>query len=586
LRPRPARGTFPAAVTASHAAPAAPAGPGRPSLRALAGHPAVHALLVAAAAVLVYANTLGAPFVLDDWSTLNVPAARDLEGFLATFLWTSSRSLVDLTFVLGRALHGPEPAGYHAVNGLLHAVAALLVWRLAALLLAPPVGGAPAPPEAHAGARGPALAAGLLFAVHPLQTSAVTYVAQRYAVLATLLYVAAVVLWLEARGRAGGARRGFLAAALACTLLAMRSKEIAVTLPVLLVLVEVVRPDGPLRARLPVLAPFLASLAIVPASFLAAVGSLDAVRASDTFAAQVLHTTPPTRLEYLLTQLRVVPGYLRLLILPVGQVFDADVALERTLTPEVAVAGLLLAALLGAGIALAVRGRRDGSATAVAGLGVLWSLVTISVESSVFPIDDLRFEHRVYLPLVGFALAVAAALALARDRLRGAGPWPRRALGAAVAAWVLALGVAAHLRNEVWGDAVRFWEDDVAKAPGKARPRVNLGVALLQADRPEEAVRAFESALRLAPDDALARYNLAGLYARLGFVAPAIHHYEELLRRTPGSPATRTTLALLHLRQGRPARAEELLRSALAADPGYAPARQALEQLLRERAGR
>ena len=282
----------------------------------------------------------------------------------------------------------------------------------------------------------------------------------------------------------------------------------------------------------------------------------------------------------------MVPGYLRLLVLPVGQVFDADVPLERALTPAVAASGLLLAAVLGAGIWLAARGRRDGSPARVAGLGVLWFFVTISVESSLFPIDDLRFEHRVYLPSVGFALLAAAGLALARERLRGAGPCAVRALGAAAAAWLLALAGAAHLRNEVWGDAVGFWEDDVAKAPGKARPRVNLGVALVQAGRPEAAVRTFESALRLAPDDTLARYNLAGLYARLGFVAPAVYHYEELLRRTPGSPATRTTLALLHLRQGRPDRAEELLRSALAADPGYAPARQALEQLRRERAGR
>jgi tetratricopeptide (TPR) repeat protein len=554
--------------------------------RALAGHPALHALLVAAAALLVYANTLGAPFVLDDVSTVGVPATRDLDGWLGAFRLSSSRSLVDLTFALGRMLHGPEPAGYHAVNALLHAAAALLVWRLAALLLAPPAAGAPAAAEARAAARGPALAAGLLFAVHPLQTSAVTYVAQRYAVLATLLYVAAVVLWLEARGRAGGTRRGLLVAALACTLLAMRSKELAFTLPLVLVLVELVLPAGPLRSRLPVLAPFLATLAVVPASFLAAVGSLEAVRASDPFAARVMGTTPPTRLEYFLTQLRVVPGYLRLLILPTGQVFDADVPLERALTPAVAASGLVLAAVLGAGCWLAARGRRDGSSARVAGLGVLWFLVTISVESSVFPIDDLRFEHRVYLPSVGFALLAAAGLALARERLRGARPWAMRALGAAAAAWVLALAGAAHLRNEVWGDAVRFWADDVAKAPGKARARVNLGVALVQADRPEDAVRVLESALRLSPEDVLARYNLAGLYSRLGFVAPAVHHFEELLRRTPGSPATRTTLALLHLRQGRPARAEELLRSALATDPAYVPARLALEQLLRERAGR
>jgi tetratricopeptide (TPR) repeat protein len=365
----------------------------------------------------------------------------------------------------------------------------------------------------------------------------------------------------------------------------MRSKEIAFTLPLVLVVAEVALLDGPPRSRALALAPFLATLALIPAALVVSSGSLSAASGQDPFV-QALGKAPLSRVEYLLTQLRVIPTYLRLLVLPVDQTFDYDFPVEHGVSPAVLASAALLAAVLAAGIVLLVRGRRDAPRARVAGYGIVWFLVALSVESSVVPIDDVINEHRVYLPSVGFALAVAAGLAALAEWLRPRWRPATGVIAAGAAAWILGLAVAAHLRNEVWGDPVGFWRDAVEKAPRKPRTWVNLGVALGDAGRLDEAIHAYESALRIDPGQVLARYNLANVYVRMGLVEPAVRHLEALLRRTPGSPATRTTLASLYVRQGRQDRAEEELLAALRADPSCGPALEALARLRRERAAR
>jgi hypothetical protein len=193
-----------------------------PALRAPAA-----ALLVAAAAALPYARTLPAPFQLDDqFSLVEDPAvhARSLapealapavDGF------PLHRWLPRLTLAANHALGGLEPAGYHLVNLALHLAGALAALALAGRLLAQA-----APDLEPARRRRAALLAALLFAVHPLQTSAVTYVVQRMAVLAGLFALLALHAWARARQAPGGpARWGWLAWAGVAAFLALSSKQ-------------------------------------------------------------------------------------------------------------------------------------------------------------------------------------------------------------------------------------------------------------------------------------------------------------------------------------------------------------------------
>lgn len=470
-----------------------------------------HALLLCAAVALVYSNTFDVPLLFDDIQQIvENPAVRSLDAFAATAWVGNPRALAYLTFALDGSLHGGRLWGFHLTNLLVHAAAVLLVYALArALLAAPRLAASSLAPDASLVALGAAAA----FAVHPLQTQAVTYVVQRMASLAAVFYLAAVVCYLRARlGGRRPARLGWYAAALAATVAALFTKQHTVTLPFALLLVELGVGEGRLRDRAAALAPFFAVVAVVALRFLGAQGSVTVVAIESVGRGGVATWSP-----YLLTQLRVIPAYLRMLLAPYGQSIDhALPASSSPLEPAVLAGALFLSALGLAGLWLFARpGRRD-PAWGLVGLGVLWWFVTHSVESGVIAIADVMVEHRVYLPSVGILLALALLTALGQRWVARRAPALRLLPAAAAGAALLALAGAAHARNEVWRDEVALWRDATEKSPWNARAFNNLGSALRVARRPAEAVEVLRTAVRLRPTYATAHWNLYKALAEVG----------------------------------------------------------------------
>lgn len=551
----------------------------------------VHLALVAVAAALPYLHTFDVPFTLDDERCIvRNPAVRRLAadapaGPAASLCAPASRALGEWTLAVNYRLGGLDPAGYHAVNLAIHVGSALLVLALAWLLQ-----GAPA--LRSAGEEGPLLPvlAALLFAVHPVQTQAVTYVVQRYASLATMLYLLAVVLYLVYRRRGPGAARwGAYLGALAATVAAMRTKEIAFTLPLALLLCEAVAFRGPWGRRGAGLAPFLATLGILPALLLGTRTFSAGAGAIDSSLREMVADATASRWEYLVTQLRVTASYLRLLVLPVGQNLDHDVPILGSLLDPAALASLgLTAGLVGLAAWLLVRRRREGEAAPeprLAALGILWFFLTLSVESSLVPLPDLLVEHRLYLPSVGAALSLAALASLARRRLAVRWPPCRRWLLPALAVPVLALAAATAARNEVWRDEIRLWEDVAAKSPAKARVRLELGRLYLEAGRLGEAEQALREAIRLAPRDPAPWSTRGVVLRRAGRIAEALESYRQALARGPERADVHYNLGLLLAAEGRLDEAIAALSTASRLQPGSAEMRNALGTALAQ-AGR
>ncbi len=500
-----------------------------------------------ALAALVYANGVTGPFLADDHGfVIGNPAVEDpsllLDGARIEALPVlpdlrhslKSRTFAYLTFALNHRLGGEAPMGYHLVNVAIHAAAGVLVYLLAGSLLALArrrASGAP-PGPAGAGLDPAALAVAALFVVHPLQTSAVTYITQRFTSLVALLYVASVVAYLA--GRVAATRRaaaGWLGASLLACVVAMKTKETAFTLPAALTLAEVVFLEGPWRRRLATLVPFYATMAIIPATLWSAApaegGVLD--QAAGVSALMNLDDTP--RLVYLLTQPRVVVTYLRLLLLPVDLNFDRDFPVSTSLLEPAVLASLaLLAALLALGFHLLARARRPGPAgphLRVAGFGVLWFFGTLSMTSSVIPINDVINEYRVYLPSVGFLLfAVHGALGAAEAWPRGRALLLGRAGGVALAGLVGALALATVARNEVWRDDVRFWEDVVRKSPDNVRAAGRLSEVYLRHGQFDAAIGTQEAMVRRRPGLGRPRYFLGKVYLSLGRLPEAVAELE------------------------------------------------------------
>jgi len=201
------------------------------------------ALLAALAAVAVYVGTLGNGFVWDDHIHIEaapfVKDARNLRVLASGDFWMrrvevegSARPLHLASLLVDRAVWGELPAGYHLTNIVLHACAAAALTLLAAALAAPP---------------STALLAGLLFALHPVQTEAVCGISFRFDILAALF----VFLGLIAARRAhGGRAAGWTAAAAAAFGLALLGKESAVVFPALALLAEWLAPPPRARAKL------------------------------------------------------------------------------------------------------------------------------------------------------------------------------------------------------------------------------------------------------------------------------------------------------------------------------------------------
>jgi len=297
----------------------------------------------------------------------------------------------------------------------------------------------------------------------------------------------------------------------------------------------------------------------------------------------------PTRKEYLLTEPGVLLHYIRLWLLPVNQVLDPLVTPVTSLRdPRALLPGAALVALAGAALAQARR-------RPLVAFGILWFFVTIAVESSVIPIADFMFEHRMLIPSMGLTLA---ALGLAGPAIQR----HARVGAATVVVIALALGVATIARNRVWSDPVLLWSDNVAKAPGKVRGWVNLSNAYLEdgrVDLAEEALlranaifdrsaevhanlgvlrmkrgdlggaeASLRRAIELMPLDAEAHYNLGTLLSETGRGAEAEREFRFVMwLKKDYAAEARNNLAILYLRSGRPRDAARELEAAIASRP-------------------
>ena len=475
--------------------------------------------VIALAAAVAYAPSFAVPFQYDDYARIGQNRAlQDGQLFEALVWFGNSRVVPSLTLAANFWAGGIDPIGYHAVNFAVHLLTAFGVVALAlALCETPRLRAAWPPPRASR----MAVVAGLVFACHPLQAQAVTYVIQRYASMAALFYVWAVVAFLHARlqqvGSAAGRSSPYFVASAVLGICAVLSKENAVSLPAALLLAEWVGFGWPHHRRVLLIGAGLALLAVaVPLVWKLMMLLPDASddqqhtllsRVADALAGPP--ATPdgalPTFGEYLLTEATVVPRYLLLIVRPWGLNVDHDVPLVRTVTPAVAGGLVVLAALA---IAAVTQVRRRP----LAAFAILWLFVALSVESSVIPIVDPMVEHRMYLPMVGVAIGIGALFATAAERV------PRLAWSAGGAA-IVGLIALTFARNLVWQSPLTLWLDATEKSPDKARPQLNLGVAYHQLEQLDDAIPHYCRALQLAPDDRLAHDNLEIALEALGIGA-------------------------------------------------------------------
>ena len=519
----------------------------------------VRLAVVAAAGLLAYSNSFGVPFQFDDPKFLLDPALGSVSAFLAS-PHGAARIVGLFTFALDGSVHGTAVAGFHVVNLTIHLCTAICVYFLTALSCR-----TAAPEDATLRASAPAagLVAALLFVAHPVQTEAVTYIVQRFSSLSTLFHVGAVLTYAHAVLAPSRSRRALLFASTGLlALLALFTKENAVTLPLSLAAFDLALLPGAPRQRLLRLSPFFAALAAAALVFLNAARGVQI--ASAELRDRVAEPGVPTWLAHLLTQPRAVLEYLRLLAWPTGQSVDYDQPLySRISSIEVLGPAAMVALLLGVPAVLAWRARRRTPLAKVVLLGIAWFVAGVSVEC-VIPLSDAIAEHRVYLPSVGMFLVAGAALIQA-----SAGQTPRhRALVAVcAAAAIVALGAATWSRNRVWADPRTLWSDALAKAPQKSRPYVYVAQDLMDRGDASAGLALLQRAATLPVVSPGVSLNMGAAYARLGDLTRAEAAFRDALDQGAGPMGAHRALAQILIGSGRTAEGCEHVTAALELEP-------------------
>ena len=362
----------------------------------------------------------------------------------------------------------------------------------------------------------------------------------------------------------------------------MLVKEIAFTLPLVIALAEFLFFTEKTRERVFRLVPFACTLCVIPATLLVAKGSFSLRAFGDSM--QTLAANPElSRWEYLFTQFRVIVTYLRLLFLPVGQNLDYDYPASHSFfEPAVLISFMALLVIFGLGIFFLYRSKKTTGETGgyfrLLGFGVLWFFITLSVESSIIPIYDVIFEHRLYLPSVGFVLVLVAVAAMVLGRVKPA--VSGKVAGAAALVVLLILCGLTYGRNAVWRSPVVLWEDTVRKSPTKPRPHNNLALAYEAEGRIDEAIVEYAAATALDPDYAHGHYNLGVMYSALNRTDDAVRELLRTIELEPDNYRAHNNLGVAYEKQGRLAAAEREYRLAVRFNPSHANAQFNLGKLL------
>ena len=460
-----------------------------------------------------YSNSLSGPFVFDDITALRDNSAlRHFATILSPPEASSlaGRPFLSLSFGLNYALGQSQVWGYHALNVVIHGLACLALFGILRRTFRLPAMGA----LFGGNADGLAFACAAVWALHPLNTQAVTYIVQRAESLMGLCFL--LTVYCFQRGLGSRRPRFWLGASVAACLAGMGTKEVMVSAPLLVFLYDRVFVTGSYLESWRRRKAYYIALAATELVLVYLVASLGGNRGGGTGGFS-LHARWGA---YWLTQFPAILTYLRLSVVPHPLIFEYGTEWMKGFG-QVAVPAVAVAAVVCATCWAWIR------RPAIGYLGV-WFFAILAPTSIVPGTTQMIVEHRMYLALIPIIvlLIVAAQRGIGRYSLLVAG-------GAA-----LVFGGLTYRRNEVYRSDIALWKDTLARRPANTRAYLCLGNAF--AENPEhmgEAIAAYRSALAINPDLPDVHNNLGNalVLAPAGQIRPgeALDEFRAAIRGKP-----------------------------------------------------
>ena len=515
--------------------------------------------------LVAYSNTFHASWQFDDKPNivnnyfLHVKNLRPQSLFNTFFTqpkdpWKTGnhlyRPIPCLTFALNWYFGRENVTGYHTVNLVIHLLTAFVLYLTISNLCRSPN----LRDKFSYGAYPIALLTAAIWAVHPIQTQAVTYIVQRMTALAALFYMLSILCYVKCRLSRSSLRRIWLLLGSGLAFIfALGSKETAATLPAALLLIEVTCFQDLGRQstkRAFIWGAFAGGVFLIIIS-----GWLFLPDNPLTFIDGYNHR-PFSLTERLLTEPRIVLFYLSLIFYPLPSrlSIEHDVSISTSFfEPWTTLPAILITLIL---IAIGLSQIRKRPLIALA---ILFFYLNHIIESTVIPLE-LIFEHRNYLPTMFLFLPIVSGFLKLPDFFEKRRLAIRAVLAGIAVLLIIVLGSGTFIRNRAWATEISLWQDAMVKAPQSARPLTNLAWQMIHGPNPDpeqfdEALNLYEKALSLKKSrsflNSVIMENMAGIYFRKGDALKAIELLEEALVLSPDYLKGRYDLAQYLITQGR-----------------------------------
>ena len=519
--------------------------------------------------IVVYLNSLSNGFVFDDYAViienkyLKLPGINFASFFNHSYFniaggEASYRPLATLSYYLTYAIAGLNPFFYHLLSVILHIVNVVLVYLLFNLILK------------H---RFTALIAGLLFACHPALTEAVDCISYNEDLLAAVFFLLAFLFYLKSSThnlRSSSINYGL---SLFFFLLGLLSKEMAITLPAIILLYDVSLKNGADKKSL--------SLQLILKNikmrglFYGGYLAVSLLYLSIRFFV-LYHPQESIKPFYgnLFERIIFLPAhifsFIKLAFFPVNLTADYVFSYPHHFFAASNLIGFLFVAGLAVGSVFIFKYSRGIF------FGIWWFFITLFPVYNIIPIYNPFAERFLYIPLIGYCLLVAMAFnTLMNKRLSETVP-VKVLSSVAIIALLSFYAMITIARNLDWKDSLTLWSKTVITSPDSSIAHGSLGRAYQDLGRLEEAIREYKKAIEIFPNNYKAYYNLGVLYDGQGALKEAVANYKRTIAINPAFIDAQFNLGNIYHNQGLLEEAIQQYRKVTELDPADFEARNNL----------
>jgi len=506
-----------------------------------AGHLLPIAILVLVSLV-VYFNSLTNGFVYDDYATIienkhiqhpgkSLPSLFSRSYFNIASGEASYRPVATLSYYLIYSIGELNATYYHLFSVLLHALNVILVYLLANIIVKN---------------RYTALIAGLLFACHPALTEAVDAISYNEDLLTAFFFFLALISYADITSADVKPRIKAYILSLFYFLLALLSKEMAITLPAVIFLYDLVMRDADGRSFS--LKTFLRTIKdriYFYAGYLA-VGLFYLYLRFGVFyhPGESIKPVYGSLIERIIYLPAHIYSFIKLAVFPADLNADYVFAYPGGLFETNNLIGLAaVSGLVGAGFVVHKKSKAIF-------FGIGWFLLTLSPVYNLIPLFNPLADRYLYIPLVGFCVVVAVLLS---DFLKPRLSRPRAFTMITPIIVIFIVGLYSTVtiaRNRDWKDGLTLWSKTVKSSPGSSIAHGGLGSAYQELGRLDEAVEEYKRAIAIYQEDYKAHYNLGVIYDQQGLLDPAVQSYLRSIQANPAYPNAHFNLGIIYQKQG------------------------------------